>query len=149
MAIADIQILARVGAGKTTLTARIPFETGLLGSAGDGNKVPARIDVQDQRRARGVTIAFAVVSFHPYARKLTCFNTPEPADFVVEVGRSPRVLDGVALVVSAGAAVQPRARRLPRAIRAVGHPLLPFGNPIDRLAASGGTRSSACTHFGP
>ena len=64
-------------------------------------------------------------------------DTPGHADFVAEVERSLRVLDGVVLVVSAVEGVQPQTRRLARAIRAAGLPLLIFINKIDRLGARG------------
>src|SRR5439155_1983229 len=64
-------------------------------------------------------------------------DTPGHGDFVAEVERSLRALDGVVLVVSAVEGVQPQTRRLARAIRAAGLPLLIFVNKVDRLGARG------------
>ena len=79
----------------------------------------------------------AVVSFQLNTLKVNLIDTPGHADFVAEVERSLRVLDGVVLVVSAVEGVQPQTRRLARAIRAADLPMLIFVNKIDRLGARG------------
>ncbi len=78
-----------------------------------------------------------VVSFQLHDRKVNLIDTPGHGDFVAEVERSLRVLDGVVLVISAVEGVQPQTRRLARAIRTAGLPLLIFVNKIDRLGARG------------
>ena len=137
MAIVNIGILAHVDAGKTTLTERILFETGVIQSVGSVDKGTTQTDTLELERARGITIKSAVVSFQLNALKVNLIDTPGHADFVAEVERSLRVLDGVVLVVSAVEGVQPQTRRLARAIRAANLPLLIFVNKIDRLGARG------------
>ena len=137
MAIVNIGILAHVDAGKTSLTERILFETGVITSVGSVDKGTTQTDTMELERARGITIKSAVVSFQLNALKVNLIDTPGHTDFVAEVERSLRVLDGVVLVVSAVEGVQPQTRRLARAIRAADLPLLIFVNKIDRLGARG------------
>lgn len=137
MAIINIGILAHVDAGKTTLTERILFETGVIKAVGSVDKGTTQTDTMELEQARGITIKSAVVSFQLHELKVNLIDTPGHADFVAEVERSLGVLDGVVLVVSAVEGVQPQTRRLARAVRAANLPLLIFVNKIDRLGARG------------
>src|SRR4029079_5436724 len=107
MAIINIGVLAHVDAGKTTLTERILFETGIIRSVGSVDKGTTQTDTMELERARGITIRSAVVSFQLNALKVNLVDTPGHPDFVAEVERSLRVLDGVILVVSAVEGIQP------------------------------------------
>ena len=135
MAIVNLGILAHVDAGKTTLTERILFETGVIREIGRVDKGTTQTDTLDLERARGITIKSAVVSFQIDDLKVNLIDTPGHADFTAEVERSMAVLDGVALVISAVEGVQPQTRRLARAIRSAGLPMLIFVNKIDRAGA--------------
>ncbi|MDQ2784045.1 MAG: TetM/TetW/TetO/TetS family tetracycline resistance ribosomal protection protein, partial [Chloroflexota bacterium] len=137
MAIVTIGILAHVDAGKTSLTERILFETGVIASVGSVDKGTTQTDTLELERARGITIASAVVSFQLNTLTVNLIDTPGHGDFVAEVERSLRVLDGVVLVVSSVEGVQPQTRRLARAIRAADLPMLIFVNKVDRLGARG------------
>src|SRR5947209_4926905 len=137
MAIVNIGILAHVDAGKTTLTERILFETGVIKAVGSVDEGTTQTDTLELERARGITIKSAVVSFQLNQLKVNLIDTPGHGDFVAEVERSLRVLDGVVLVVSSVEGVQPQTRRLARAIRAANLPLLIFVNKVDRLGARG------------
>src|SRR3954466_12888508 len=137
MAIVNIGILAHVDAGKTSLTERILFETRVITSVGSVDKGTTQTDTMELERARGITIQSAVVSFQLNQLKVNLIDTPGHGDFVAEVERSLRVLDGVVLVVSSVEGVQPQTHRLARAIRAANLPLLIFVNKIDRLGARG------------
>ena len=137
MAILNLGILAHVDAGKTSLTERILFTTGVIESVGSVDKGTTQTDTLELERARGITIKSAVVSFQRDDLKINLIDTPGHADFVAEVERSLGVLDGVILVVSAVEGVQPQTRRLARAVRAAGLPMLIFVNKIDRLGARG------------
>src|SRR6476661_10905433 len=137
MAIVNLGILAHVDAGKTTLTERILYETGVIRSVGSVDKGTTQTDTMELERARGITIRSAVVSFQLNALKVNLVDTPGHPDFVAEVERSLRVLDGVVLVVSAVEGVQSQTRRLARAIQAANLPLLIFVNKIDRAGARG------------
>lgn len=139
MAILNIGILAHVDAGKTTLTERILFDTGVIASIGSVDKGTTQTDTLDLERARGITIKSAVVSFQIGDLKVNLIDTPGHGDFIAEVERSLRVLDAVVLVVSAVEGVQSQTRRLAEAIRAANLPLLIFVNKIDRIGARGET----------
>src|SRR3954467_15334887 len=131
MAILNLGILAHVDAGKTTLTERILFDTGVIKSVGSVDKGTTQTDTLELERARGITIKSAVVSFQLKQCKVNLIDTPGHADFVAEVERSLRVLDAVVLVISAVEGVQPQTRRIARAVRDAGLPLLIFVNKID------------------
>src|SRR5215217_1011694 len=135
MAIANIGILAHVDAGKTSLTERILFETGVIKSVGSVDKGTTQTDTLDLERARGITIKSAVVSFQLGDLKVNLIDTPGHSDFIAEVERSLGVLDAVVLVISAVEGVQAQTRRLLDAIRGRGIPVLFFVNKIDRLGA--------------
>ncbi len=137
MAIVTIGILAHVDAGKTSLTERILYQTGVVPALGSVDKGTTRTDTLELERARGITIKAAVVSFQLNELTVNLIDTPGHPDFIAEVERSLRVLDGVVLVVSAVEGVQSQTRRLARAVRAAGLPLLVFVNKIDRLGARG------------
>lgn len=135
MEILNLGILAHVDAGKTSLTERILYTTGVTRSLGSVDKGTTQTDTMELERARGITIKSAVVSFQLGDLKVNIIDTPGHADFVAEVERSLRVLDAVVLVVSAVEGVQPQTRRLAQAIRSAGLPLLIFANKIDRAGA--------------
>jgi ribosomal protection tetracycline resistance protein len=137
MAIINLGVLAHVDAGKTTLTERILFEAGVIPTVGSVDHGTTRTDTLAIERARGITIRAAVVSFRLHDLAVNLIDTPGHPDFIAEVERSLRVLDGVVLVVSAVEGVQAQTRRLARAIRDAGLPLLIFVNKIDRLGARG------------
>jgi ribosomal protection tetracycline resistance protein len=137
MAILNLGILAHVDAGKTSLTERILFETGVIEGVGSVDKGTTQTDTLELERARGITIKSAVVSFQLNDLTVNLIDTPGHADFVAEVERSLRVLDGVVLVISAVEGVQPQTRRIARAVRSAKLPMLIFVNKIDRLGARG------------
>lgn len=135
MAILNIGILAHVDAGKTTLTERILFETGVTKAIGSVDKGTAQTDTLALEQSRGISIKAAVVSFQLDNLKINLIDTPGHADFVAEVERSLGVLDGVMLLISAVEGVQSQTLRLVRAIQSANLPILIFVNKIDRIGA--------------
>jgi ribosomal protection tetracycline resistance protein len=135
MAVLTIGILAHVDAGKTTLTERILYETGVIAAPGSVDKGTTQTDTLALERARGITIKAAVAAFPLGAYEIALIDTPGHADFIAEVERSLRVLDAVVLVVSAVEGVQPQTVKLARAARLARRPLLIFVNKIDRMGA--------------
>jgi ribosomal protection tetracycline resistance protein len=132
----NLGIVAHVDAGKTTLTERLLFETGVsthLGRVDHGDTVT---DADDIERRRGITIRSAVVAFTVGDLKVNLIDTPGHADFVGEVERALAVLDGAILVVSAVEGVQAQTRALIRIMERLGIPFLVFANKIDRTGAS-------------
>lgn len=84
----NLGILAHVDAGKTTLTERILFETGVIATAGSVDSGTTQTDTLELERARGITIKAAVVSFQLHELKVNLIDTPGHADFIAEVVRS-------------------------------------------------------------
>src|SRR3954451_8344833 len=100
MPILNLGIVAHVDAGKTTLTERLLFETGVsthLGRVDHGDTVT---DAEAIERERGITIRSPVVTFPICDTKVNLIYTPGHSDFVAEVERALAVLDGAVLVMS-------------------------------------------------
>ena len=131
----NLGILAHVDAGKTTLTERILFETGVIAAVGRVDHGTTQTDTLELERQRGITIQSAVVSFRLGDLTVNLIDTPGHSDFIAEVDRALQVLDAVIVVVSAVEGVQPQTRKLVRAVRAAGLPLVIFVNKIDRIGA--------------
>ena len=131
----NIGILAHVDAGKTSLTERLLFEAGAIARLGSVDGGDTQTDSLELERRRGITIRSAVVSFVTGDTRITLIDTPGHSDFIAEVERALRVLDGAVLVVSAVEGVQAQTRVLMRTLRRLGIPTLIFVNKIDRMGA--------------
>ncbi|HEV2066875.1 MAG TPA: translation factor GTPase family protein, partial [Thermomicrobiales bacterium] len=131
----NLGILAHVDAGKTSLTERILFETGVITDIGRVDHGTTQTDTLELERQRGITIKSAVASFQLDNLAVNLIDTPGHSDFIAEVGRALQVLDAVIVVISAVEGVQSQTRRLVQAIRTSGIPLLLFINKIDRAGA--------------
>ncbi len=138
MQIVNIGILAHVDAGKTSLTERILFDTGVIPTIGSVDQGTTQTDTLEMERQRGITIQSAVASFRLGELKVNLIDTPGHPDFIAEVERALRVLDAIILVVSAVEGIQPQTRRLFRVIRSKQLPCLLFVNKIDRGGARAG-----------
>src|SRR4051812_27950116 len=86
-------------------------------------------------RRRGITIKTAVASFPVGGTTVNLIDTPGHPDFIAEVERALRVLDGAILVISAVEGVQAQTRVLLRTLRRLRVPTLLFINKIDRRGA--------------
>ncbi|MFJ9783568.1 GTP-binding protein [Amycolatopsis sp. NPDC101161] len=131
----NIGILAHIDAGKTSLTERLLFEAGAIDHLGSVDSGDTRTDSLELERRRGITIRSAVVSFLAGDTRITLIDTPGHSDFIAEVERALRVLDGAVLVVSAVEGVQAQTRVLMRTLRRLGIPTLVFVNKVDRMGA--------------
>ena len=131
----NLGILAHVDAGKTTLTERLLYTTGVIDAIGNVDAGTTQTDSLDLERQRGITIKSAVVSFVVDGVAVNLIDTPGHPDFIAEVERALGVLDGAVLVVSAVEGVQPQTRVLLRALRRLHVPTLIFVNKIDRAGA--------------
>lgn len=135
MRIVNLGILAHVDAGKTTLADQLLFQAGVLSAPGSVDHGTTQTDTLDMERQRGITIQSSVVSFSRNNLKVNLIDTPGHPDFIAEVERPLRVLDGVVLVASAVEGIQPQTRRLFRVIRGKQLPCVIFINKIDRKGA--------------
>jgi ribosomal protection tetracycline resistance protein len=135
----NLGILAHVDAGKTSLTERLLFAAGVIDQLGRVDDGSTQTDTLTLERQRGITIKAAVVSFVLDGVTVNLIDTPGHPDFIAEVDRALRVLDGAVLVISAVEGVQPQTRVLMRALRRLRIPALIFVNKIDRSGASYGS----------
>ncbi|KPE50145.1 elongation factor G [Chryseobacterium indologenes] len=135
----NIGIIAHVDAGKTTLSERLLYYTGLIhkiGNVDDGNTT---MDKDIQEKNRGITISSAAVSTQ-WKKGGNVFNiniidTPGHIDFAVEVERSLRVLDSVVAVFCASSGVQPQTENVWFQAEKHGIPKICFINKMDRTGA--------------
>ena len=131
----NLGILAHVDAGKTTLTERLLFASGVIGEPGSVDKGTTQTDSLALEQQRGITIKSAVVSFAIDGVTVNLIDTPGHPDFIAEVERVLSVLDGAVLVVSAVEGVQSQTPLLMRALQRLSVPTLIFVNKIDRPGA--------------
>jgi ribosomal protection tetracycline resistance protein len=134
----NLGILAHVDAGKTTLTERLLFTSGVIERPGSVDAGTTVTDSLPLERRRGITIKSAVASFPIGDVDVNLIDTPGHPDFIAEVDRVLSVLDGVVLVVSAVEGVQPQTRILMRSLERLQIPALLFVNKIDRTGARPG-----------
>jgi ribosomal protection tetracycline resistance protein len=132
----NLGILAHVDAGKTTLTERLLYDSGVIDRLGAVDAGTTQTDSLPLERRRGITIKSAVASFPIGDVAVNLIDTPGHPDFIAEVDRVLSVLDGVVLVISAVAGVQPQTRILMRSLRRLEIPALLFVNKIDQPGAN-------------
>jgi ribosomal protection tetracycline resistance protein len=131
----NLGILAHVDAGKTSLTERLLYAAGVIDQPGSVDKGDTQTDTLALERQRGITIKSAVASFSIGGISVNMIDTPGHPDFIAEIERALRVLDGAVLVVSAVEGVQSQTRVLMRALFRLRIPTLVFVNKIDRTGA--------------
>src|SRR5215468_8694055 len=131
----NLGILAHVDAGKTTLTERLLFASGVINEVGSVDDGTTQTDSLALERQRGITIKSAVAAFAIGDVAVNLIDTPGHPDFIAEVDRVLSVLDGVVLVISAVEGVQPQTRILMRQLQRLRLPALLFVNKIDRQGA--------------
>jgi elongation factor G len=145
----NIGIAAHIDAGKTTLTERILFYTGMIHRIGEVHDGAATTDWMEQERERGITITAAAVSctwkqvpedgvykiFTGQEQRVNIIDTPGHVDFTAEVERSLRVLDGAIVVFCGVAGVQPQSETVWRQADTYGVPRIVFVNKMDRVGA--------------
>jgi ribosomal protection tetracycline resistance protein len=132
----NLGILAHVDAGKTTLTERLLYDSGVIDRLGAVDAGTTQTDSLALERQRGITIKSAVASFPVGGVTVNLIDTPGHPDFIAEVDRVLSVLDGVVLVISAVEGVQAQTRILMRSLQRMGIPALLFVNKIDRSGAN-------------
>jgi elongation factor G len=137
--IRNIGIMAHVDAGKTTVTERILYYTGLIhkmGNVDDGNTI---MDTDPQEAKRGITISSAAITtfwdVNKTSYQINLIDTPGHVDFTAEVERSLRVLDGAVAVFCARSGVQPQSETVWHQANKYGVPRIIMVNKMDRQGA--------------
>src|SRR3984885_10896283 len=137
--IRNIGIMAHIDAGKTTVTERILFYTGVTYKIGEVHDGTATMDWMEQERERGITITSAATtaSWKRLGKdnRINIIDTPGHVDFTVEVERSLRALDGAVAVFDAVAGVQPQSETVWRQADKYRVPRIAFINKMDRVGA--------------
>ena len=131
----NIGIAAHIDAGKTTVTERILYYTGISHKIGEVHEGAATMDWMAQERERGITITSAATTCSWKNYHINIIDTPGHVDFTIEVGRSLRVLDGVIAVFSGVDGVQPQSETVWRQANRYHVPRLIFVNKMDRIGA--------------
>ncbi len=143
----NIGIMAHIDAGKTTLTERILYYTGVNYKIGDTHEGTATMDWMEQEQERGITITSAATTCHwteqehckPKAdaleHRINIIDTPGHVDFTVEVERSLRVLDGAVGVFCAKGGVEPQSENVWRQADTYNVPRMAFINKMDIMGA--------------
>jgi elongation factor G len=131
----NIGIAAHIDAGKTTVTERILFYTGISHKIGEVHEGAAVMDWMEQERERGITITSAATTCFWKGYHINIIDTPGHVDFTIEVGRSLRVLDGVVAVFCGVAGVQPQSETVWRQATRYKVPRIVFVNKLDRIGA--------------
>jgi elongation factor G len=128
----NIGIAAHIDAGKTTVTERILFYTGVTHKIGEVHEGEATMDWMEQERERGITITSAATTCQWNGHQINIIDTPGHVDFTIEVERSLRVLDGVVAVFSAVDGVQPQSETVWKQATRYKVPRIVFANKMDR-----------------
>ena len=133
--IRNIGFIAHIDAGKTTVTERVLFLSGLTHKLGSVDEGTAVMDWMDQERERGITITAAAATTFWKEHRINVIDTPGHVDFTAEVERSLRVLDGGVVVFDAVAGVQPQSETVWRQADKYRVPRICFINKMDRTGA--------------
>jgi elongation factor G len=131
----NIGIIAHIDAGKTTVTERVLFHTGITYKIGEVDSGTAVMDWMAQERERGITITAAATTTSWKDHQINIVDTPGHVDFTVEVERSLRVLDGGVVVFDAVAGVQSQSETVWRQADRYHIPRIGFINKMDRVGA--------------
>src|SRR5438067_1931769 len=142
----NIGIIAHIDAGKTTVSERILFYTGVSHKIGEVHTGDTVMDWMEQERERGITITSAAITAFwtqtyqkgdkKHEHMINLIDTPGHIDFTVEVKRSLRVLDGAVVVFDGVSGVEPQSETNWRYADEYNVPRICFINKLDRMGAS-------------
>ena len=131
----NIGIMAHIDAGKTTVTERILFYTGINYKIGETHDGASTMDWMEQEQERGITITSAATTCFWKNNQINIIDTPGHVDFTVEVERSLRVLDGAVAVFDGKEGVEPQSETVWRQADKYSVPRICFINKMDKLGA--------------
>ena len=132
----NIGIMAHIDAGKTTVTERILYYTGINYKIGETHDGASTTDWMEQEKERGITITSAAVTAFWKGTQINVIDTPGHVDFTVEVERSLRVLDGAVAVFDGKEGVEPQSETVWRQADKYNVPRICFINKMDKLGAN-------------
>ena len=131
----NIGIAAHIDAGKTTVTERVLFYTGVNRKVGEVHDGEATMDFMKQEQERGITIASAAISCNWQDSRINIIDTPGHVDFTIEVERSLRVIDGMVALFCAVGGVEPQSETVWNQADNYRVPRIGFVNKMDRTGA--------------
>lgn len=131
----NIGIMAHIDAGKTTVTERILFYTGVSHKIGEVHEGEAVMDWMVQEQERGITITSAATTCFWQDKQINIIDTPGHVDFTIEVERSLRVLDGSVAVFCGVGGVEPQSETVWRQADRYKVPRMAFVNKLDRVGS--------------
>jgi elongation factor G len=131
----NIGIMAHIDAGKTTVTERILFYTGVNYKIGETHDGESTMDWMEQEQERGITITSAATTCYWDNNQINIIDTPGHVDFTVEVERSLRVLDGAVAVFDGKEGVEPQSETVWRQADKYSVPRICFINKMDKMGA--------------
>lgn len=127
----NIGIMAHIDAGKTTTTERILYYTGKIRAAGEVHEGGTQMDWMEQEQERKITITSAATTVFWKEHKINIIDTPGHVDFLMEVERSLRVLDGAVALYCAKGGVEPQSETVWRQSERYHVPKIAFVNKMD------------------
>lgn len=133
--IRNIGIIAHIDAGKTTVSERFLYYTGVIHRMGEVHDGQATMDWMPQEQERGITITAAVTTLAWRKHDIHLIDTPGHVDFTIEVERSLRVLDSAVVVFCAVGGVEPQSETVWHQADRYAIPRLAFINKMDRVGA--------------
>jgi len=133
--IRNIGIAAHIDAGKTTVSERILFDTGVEHRFGNVDEGTTVLDWMQEERERGITITAAATSVPWRDHRIHLIDTPGHVDFTIEVERCMRVLDGAVLVLDSVMGVQAQSEAVWRQMKRHRVPYVAFVNKLDKIGA--------------
>ena len=131
----NIGIAAHIDAGKTTVSERILYFTGVNRKIGETHDGQATMDFMKQEQERGITIASAAITAQWKDHQINLIDTPGHVDFTIEVERSLRVIDGMVAVFCAVGGVEPQSETVWNQADKYRVPRIAFVNKMDRTGA--------------
>ena len=132
----NIGILAHIDAGKTSITENLLFSSSATGECGSVDRGNTITDSMNIEKRRGITVRASTTSIVWDNTKINIIDTPGHMDFIAEVERTFRMLDGAILVISAKEGIQAQTKLLFNALQRLKIPTILFINKIDRIGVN-------------
>ena len=131
----NIGIMAHIDAGKTTVTERILYYSGITHRIGEVHEGTAQMDYMPQEQERGITITSAATTLYWNDHRINILDTPGHVDFTIEVERCLRVLDGAIAVFCGVGGVEPQSETVWHQADKYHVPKIAFVNKLDRVGS--------------